>query len=177
MSTIKLQLEGVGEPLEVEIARAADAIGSFCEARIADRGIEFEQLVDTAARGCLLLGGRVVRYFATRDDNEITVWVGGRAYRFQLVQRTARRAGGAGSAAAASNQIIAPMPGTILQLNVQPGASFDAKEPLVVMESMKMEMSLTSPAPGRVDALHCTVGEMVERGALLATLELDGDPS
>jgi len=177
MSPIKLQPEGAVEPVEVEIARPLNPATPSCEALMGGRRIEFEQLLVSPMSGCLLLKGRIVRYFAARDDNAFVVWMDGRAYRFQRVLRTARRADGAGSAAAASNRIVAPMPGTILQLNVEPGSSFEAKEPLVVMESMKMEMSLTSPAPGRVEALHCTIGEMVERGALLATLELDGNPS
>ena len=39
------------------------------------------------------------------------------------------------------------------------------------MESMKMEMTLSAPFAGTVKAIHCTPGELVETGRLLAELE------
>jgi biotin carboxyl carrier protein len=59
------------------------------------------------------------------------------------------------------------MPGTVRKINVAPGDHFEAHQPLVVMESMKMEMSLSMPHPGTVAQLSCEVGQLVDMGAVL----------
>ncbi|KAB2945072.1 MAG: acetyl-CoA carboxylase biotin carboxyl carrier protein subunit, partial [Phycisphaerae bacterium] len=47
-------------------------------------------------------------------------------------------------------EVKAPMPGTILKILVKPGDVVTAHQPLVVMESMKMEMTLSASGAGRV---------------------------
>jgi biotin carboxyl carrier protein len=61
---------------------------------------------------------------------------------------------------------------------VAQGDTFAAHDPLVVLESMKMEMTLSAPAPGQVTAVRCAPGDLVEMGATLLQLterEDDGE--
>lgn len=176
MQTTAFRPSDSDQPVEVTIARQSGPSQTHGEARIGDRTLEFELMEHDARQGTFVMHGRVVRYFVARRDNVLEVWVGGRCYTLNIAERVARRAGGAQASAAASNQILAPMPGTILKMNVEPGAAFVANEPIIVMESMKMEMTLTSPAPGRLAKVHCKIGQLVDQGALLATLELDNKP-
>ena len=68
----------------------------------------------------------------------------------------------------------APMPGTVVQLRVQPGTAVSAGETLVVLESMKMEISIASPRDGSIAAVHVAAGDQVERGAVLIELADEG---
>ena len=67
--------------------------------------------------------------------------------------------------------IVAPMPGQVIAINVQPGAKVKAGETLVVVEAMKMEHAVTATRPGQVKAVKCAVGERVEEGAELVEIE------
>ncbi|WP_455565297.1 ATP-binding protein [Microbispora rosea] len=65
----------------------------------------------------------------------------------------------------------APMPGTVLRVEVKPGDVVEAGQPVVVLEAMKMEHLIVSPASGTVAALHVTPGTQVEAGVPLAVIE------
>jgi 3-methylcrotonyl-CoA carboxylase alpha subunit len=69
----------------------------------------------------------------------------------------------------------APMPGTVVQLRVEPGAGVREGETLVVMESMKMEISIAAPRDGSVAEVLVAAGDQVDRGATL--IELAEEPA
>jgi propionyl-CoA carboxylase alpha chain len=66
---------------------------------------------------------------------------------------------------------VAPMPGTVVKVLVEVGQTVEAGDPLVVLEAMKMEHTLTSPHAGIVEAVHVNVGDQVERGERLVSIE------
>jgi acetyl/propionyl-CoA carboxylase alpha subunit len=67
--------------------------------------------------------------------------------------------------------VTAPMPGTVIRLLVAAGDSVRARQPLVVLEAMKMETPLTSPYDAVVRAVHVAEGDRVAGGAVLVELE------
>jgi len=67
--------------------------------------------------------------------------------------------------------LAAPMPGKVLQVLVQPGATVAKGAPLVVLEAMKMEHTIVAPFDGRVAEIHFKAGEQVSEG--VALLQLD----
>ncbi|HEY6962091.1 MAG TPA: biotin carboxylase N-terminal domain-containing protein [Gaiellaceae bacterium] len=67
--------------------------------------------------------------------------------------------------------LTAPMPGTVIKVNVQAGDRVTARDPLVVLEAMKMETPLVSPYDATVRAVHVAEGDRVAGGALLVELE------
>jgi acetyl/propionyl-CoA carboxylase alpha subunit len=67
--------------------------------------------------------------------------------------------------------VKAPMPGTVIRLLVGAGDSVRARQPLVVLEAMKMETPLTSPYDAVVRAVHVAEGDRVAGGAVLVELE------
>ena len=74
--------------------------------------------------------------------------------------------------AAVDGTIVAPMPGKIVALNVAAGQSVEEGQELMVMEAMKMELSLKAPAAGIVKPLAVSVGAFVEADTCLLELEL-----
>jgi 3-methylcrotonyl-CoA carboxylase alpha subunit len=69
-----------------------------------------------------------------------------------------------------SSQITSPMPGTVLRVLVEPGERVDARQPLVVLEAMKMETPLLAPYAAEVRQVHVRAGDRVAGGALLLEL-------
>lgn len=78
-------------------------------------------------------------------------------------------------AAAASDEIRSPMPGTVIATPVADGAEVRAGDVVVVVEAMKMEHALTAPADG-VATVFVTRGEQVAVDQVLAQLRTDTSP-
>ena len=75
------------------------------------------------------------------------------------------------AAPAAGEQITAPMPGTILAVNVSAGQTVKKGEVLMILEAMKMENEIMCPRDGVVVSVHTSKGSAVESGALLCVLQ------
>lgn len=75
------------------------------------------------------------------------------------------------AAAAGATKVTAPMPGTILGVNVKEGDSVKAGQPIFVLEAMKMESDITAPVNGVVRGISVHKGDSVEAGKLLCSIE------
>jgi acetyl/propionyl-CoA carboxylase alpha subunit len=75
------------------------------------------------------------------------------------------------SAAQGASSVTAPMPGTVIRVEVAPGDEIRARQPLVVLEAMKMEIPVHSPFDGTVTTVHVSGGDRVAGGAVLVELE------
>jgi acetyl/propionyl-CoA carboxylase alpha subunit len=71
------------------------------------------------------------------------------------------------------SRVTAPMPGTVVRVDVAAGDRVEARRPLLVLEAMKMETPLTAPFDATVTAVHVEQGDRVAGGALLVELETD----
>jgi acetyl/propionyl-CoA carboxylase alpha subunit len=67
--------------------------------------------------------------------------------------------------------VTAPMPGTVIGVRVEPGEAVQPRQPLVVLEAMKMELPVASPFAATVKAVHVAAGDRVPGGAPLVELE------
>jgi acetyl/propionyl-CoA carboxylase alpha subunit len=67
--------------------------------------------------------------------------------------------------------VTAPMPATVLSIDVAEGDTVAAGQRLGALEAMKMELPLTAPHEGIVTRVGATTGEQVKQGALLITVE------
>jgi biotin carboxyl carrier protein len=72
-----------------------------------------------------------------------------------------------GGAGGGPQQLIAPMPGKIVRVLAKVGASVQPRQPLVVVEAMKMENELRATRSGVVSELFVQEGQSVDAGALL----------
>jgi 3-methylcrotonyl-CoA carboxylase alpha subunit len=95
----------------------------------------------------------------------------GEAYEFTL--DTGERA--EGEAAAGDGAILSPMPGKIVSVAAKVGAKLKKGDPILVLEAMKMEHTLTAPFDGKLAELNAKPGAQVSEGVLLAKLEASGE--
>jgi biotin carboxyl carrier protein len=68
-------------------------------------------------------------------------------------------------------RVIAPMPGKVVRLLVKPGDTVTARQPVVVVEAMKMENELRAGREGVVTEVHAREGLSVEAGTLLVVIQ------
>ncbi len=76
----------------------------------------------------------------------------------------------AASAPAGSIEVAASVPGKVFKIPASVGAALKAGDPVIILESMKMEIPVVAPEDGTVASINVSVGEQVETGTLLATL-------
>ena len=76
----------------------------------------------------------------------------------------------AAPAAAGANVVKAPMPGTIMKINVAAGAAVKKGDVICVLEAMKMENDIVSPVDGTVASINVTKGASVNTDEVVATI-------
>lgn len=76
----------------------------------------------------------------------------------------------ASSGAQGATKVSAPMPGTILKVNVAVGQAVKSGDSLCVLEAMKMENDIPAPKDGTVASIEVTKGASVQSGDILVTL-------
>ncbi len=76
------------------------------------------------------------------------------------------------NALAHAGSLLAPMPGVVVRVAAEVGATVAAGQPLVVLEAMKMEHTVAAPADGVLTAVHVKPGDQVESGQPLAVVEV-----
>jgi biotin carboxyl carrier protein len=164
MPKIRLKSQA-GKSTSIDLQRS----GNGFTAKIDDDSVECSFELDASSSGVLRLGDRVFPCHFVRKNTHIEVWVSGQTYVFEVESAKGR----ASQAAAGSlaEEILAPMPGTVLRIEVKKGETFAAHQPLIIMESMKMEMTLSAPHAGRIAKIACAVGELVPMGKVLAKLQ------
>jgi len=67
--------------------------------------------------------------------------------------------------------IVAPMPGRVVRVLAAVGDEVEARQPVIVVEAMKMENELRAPRAGRIKEIVVTPGTSVEAGRILAVIE------
>jgi biotin carboxyl carrier protein len=66
--------------------------------------------------------------------------------------------------------VRAPMPGRIISVSISVGDVVTKGQPVIVLESMKMENTITAPTDGTVSAVHVAAGDSVQHGQTMAEI-------
>jgi biotin carboxyl carrier protein len=86
-----------------------------------------------------------------------TTWIFHDGTVYEIAAEPSRR-----TAAQVHGGLSAPMPATVIAVNVKPGDVVKHGDVLILLEAMKMELPVRAPGDGRVAAVHCRPGELVQ---------------
>jgi biotin carboxyl carrier protein len=100
-----------------------------------------------------------------------TLWVHHAGRTFVVEDSSTGRKARKGTSVAASDQVLAPMPGKVTKILVTLGQEIEKGQALLVMEAMKMEYTLKAEIAGSVSTILCQQGDQVVLGKLLVKLE------
>jgi biotin carboxyl carrier protein len=94
------------------------------------------------------------------------VYLDGDVFEIDVLRAGSRRRGGSGQ-----GSLSAPMPATVVRVDVAPGATVRRGDTLIILEAMKMELPIRASSDGVVTAIHCRAGELVQPGVSLVDIE------
>ena len=120
---------------------------------------------------CRTGSGQLHRFAWAWVGPDLHLWLDGT---LRVYQRAESRRRGSGPATAQSSDVLAPMPGAVLEVMVAEGDRVEQNQAVVLMESMKMELVITASRTGVVRRVSVEPGQQVDRGMRL--LELGPDP-
>ena len=94
------------------------------------------------------------------------VFLDGEVFRLDVVKEGARR-----KSAGHHGTLTAPMPATVVRVQVSPGDIVKRGDTLIILEAMKMELPVRAPADGTVATVNCRPGDLVQPGVGLIEFE------
>jgi 3-methylcrotonyl-CoA carboxylase alpha subunit len=160
---LRLKRIGGAPEREVELTSISDgAVSARIDGEEISAGLE--ALPDGSAM--LAIGGRRYHISGAKRANSIQVAAGAMSAEYQIVE--ARR--GVRQVGLTAPTIDAPMPGTVLKILVEEGARVAVNDPLIVLEAMKTETTLSAESPAVIKRVCVRVGQKVDHGATLIEL-------
>lgn len=158
-----LCLQWRGQRLDLQVEGHADDF----VLRHVDGSTRVALLARTPGSLSLRLDGELHRLRAQVVEDDLLVHVGAQRYLFHPALPFGFEAAGERG----TDQVRAPMPGRIVSVLVNVGDTVSAQQPLLIMEAMKMELTLRAAQDGRVAEQRCVPGQIVEADTLLVRLE------
>jgi acetyl/propionyl-CoA carboxylase alpha subunit len=154
------------EPIEIKIEKEKEAY----RLQFLEKFFFVSVNIDAnAVRGSLKIKEKIFPFFFLKNKNSLQIWINGEVYHFEFSEKKQENQ----IPLAKTNQLEAPMPGRILKILVKERQPFQEGEPLVVMESMKMEMTLSAPYSGKIKKIRCEEGKLVEMGEVLIEMDVE----
>jgi biotin carboxyl carrier protein len=176
---VQHDVEVDGRPYKVVVSRAGDGFAVSVGARTwhVDAARIGEQLLSLIVREVFPKGdnaGPVASHeIAVSSEpaaGRVTIGIGTTAVVVKLNGRGRRKDAGSGTESG-PQRLVAPMPGKIVRVSVKPGDVVHARQPLIVVEAMKMENELRAGRDGTIAEIHVKEGASVDAGALLVVIE------
>ncbi len=167
------ELDSGGRTRTVSVERL-EAQGSRFRVSIDGRSQEVEAVkVDRSTFSLLFADGRSERVGVAPEGRrgELRVHVRGGSISVAVDGRRWRRSATERGAIAGEERVVAPMPGRVVRVFVTAGDRVEPRQPLVVVEAMKMENEFRAARGGRVKEVGARVGMSVEAGRLLVVIE------
>jgi biotin carboxyl carrier protein len=170
--TFEIELNGRGRTVSIERAGpgryrvTVDGVAAIVDAqRTGESGVSL-LFSDQSHEGV------AVHFAPGQSPGEMLAYLGGRNIAVSVNgRRTGRAAAEGGAGADGEQKVVAPMPGRVVRVLVAPGDEVQARQPVVVVEAMKMENELRSPKAGTVKDVTVTPGTSVEAGRVLVVIE------
>jgi 3-methylcrotonyl-CoA carboxylase alpha subunit len=134
---------------------------------VGEREFAFAYSVNAEGEIDLTLDGVISRVVAVIEGHEL--YLRTRNGRFEL--HWVDPFGGDDEEQVGEDKIVAPLPGTVVALLAEEGATLEKGAPILTLEVMKMEQTLRAPFAGVLKKIKCKVGDIVQEGVELAEVE------
>jgi 3-methylcrotonyl-CoA carboxylase alpha subunit len=134
---------------------------------VGEREIAFAYSVNAEGEIDLTLDGAISRVVPVIEGHEL--YLRTRNGRFEL--HWVDPFGGDDEEQIGEDKIVAPLPGTVVALLAEEGATLEKGAPILTLEVMKMEQTLRAPFAGVLKKIKCKVGDIVQEGVELAEVE------
>ena len=108
-------------------------------------------------------GGRQWRVAIADDAAATWIFVEGQVLRLEATAEPDRPRG----KSRGDGGVMSPMPASVVAVHTTVGQSVNEGDTVIVLEAMKMELPIRAPRSGRVTALHCAKGDLVQPGVNL----------
>ncbi|HVY07339.1 MAG TPA: acetyl/propionyl/methylcrotonyl-CoA carboxylase subunit alpha [Burkholderiales bacterium] len=115
------------------------------------------------------LDGRRMHATVVRDVNGLTVFADGDSYKLEFEKLAASEEEDP------AGKLVSPLPGNVIQVLVDSGDIVAKGQPLMIIEAMKMEHTISAPKRGTVGQIYFAKGEQVAEGARLLEFAAEGD--
>jgi biotin carboxyl carrier protein len=173
---VRFEIEINGRPHSVSVERTGTRYRIEADGRV---DVVDVARVDPTTISMILSGEREVSHEASlvegREPGDLEVYLRAGVVQARVAGTPGQRRWQARGAAAAGGvgpqRIVAPMPGKVVRVLVSPGDQVAARQPLMVIEAMKMENDLRASREGRVREVLVAEGARVEAGRLLMVIE------
>ncbi len=160
--SIKLSLQGQTSNVEIR-ARNPSLVCS-----VDDREVTVaEAQILSGECSFITIGGQHYQAWHAPDGDSVWVHIGGRVF----IVDVSNPLDSANSSAQATNEICADMPGMVVELHTETGASVASGDAIVTVESMKMQIVLHAPRAGVIDQIHQQPNVAFDKGAILVSLK------
>jgi 3-methylcrotonyl-CoA carboxylase alpha subunit len=156
-------LELDGERSLVRLGRVDDGYRML----VPSDGLMINGAIDTEGRLNATVDGRSMSHGLAFDGDTVTLF----GPDGPIVATLIDPLDAAGEMEVAGGRLTAPMPGKIVSVHVRDGTSVERGTPLIVLEAMKMEHTISAPSNGTVAKVHYQAGDLVEEGADLLDFE------
>jgi biotin carboxyl carrier protein len=165
---VKYYVQVNGRQHEVDVVERLGEIKVAVDGKPLD--ISYEE-VDTLGQVALLCEGESFGVSIDGDMAKASVVIAGHLYAVEIEDERERAAHAAERAASKGGGLLkAIMPGLVVKLNVAEGELVEAGQALLILEAMKMQNEIASPAGGRIKTIHVKEREAVAAGAKLVTI-------
>lgn len=115
----------------------------------------------------LTVDGRQYTVWRAAEGDRIHLKIGTRSFSVELEDTLNNARAGSGD-----DELRADMPGVVVAVRCQIGDAVNTGDPLLTIESMKMQITLTAPRAGVVAAVHFEPNQAFQKGAVLVALHL-----
>jgi len=149
----------------------AELSGDHLYMELDGKPVEFSVVTGPIGSFFLRDGDRILTGYAVATPDAIWVQLAGKTYVIEPEKPARAKDGPAGPT---GGDVISPMTGTVRKVLAEAGQAVTAGAPLLVVEAMKMEYTVTAPGEGRVAEVLCAVGQSVDLGQILVRFEAAG---
>jgi len=159
----------LGQQVEADVAREGDAL--IVKTPAGERRFAFR--LDGGELALTAEGGAAVRIPFARAKDRLYLHLEGKVWEFSAAEQGF--AAGAGSEKF-DGKVFPPMPGNVVKVMVKAGDEVAKGQPLIIIESMKMEHTVNAPAAGKVLEVRAAAGTVAELTAPMVVMEVKDPP-